>query len=66
MIKLKTSYTTIWIAIAFILACKELSRHTGVAAVDWSKEIRRRAYEKLNKLSDNQLVKYISDNFDYE
>jgi len=66
MNKLKAAYTTIWIAIAFTIACKELSRHTGVAATDWAKEIRRRAYEKLNKLSDNQLAKYIKTNFDYD
>lgn len=66
MVKLKTTYTTIWIAIAFTLACKELARHTGVAATDWAKEIRHRAYEKLNKLSDKKLVEYITENFDYD
>ncbi|MBE9193716.1 hypothetical protein IQ230_26100 [Gloeocapsopsis crepidinum LEGE 06123] len=59
----KQAYTTIWCAIAFTLACKELSRRTGVAAADWHSELRRRAFDKLNRLSDNELVKYISDNF---
>ncbi|AFZ31648.1 hypothetical protein Glo7428_3161 [Gloeocapsa sp. PCC 7428] len=66
MNKLKASYTTIWIAIAFAIACKELARYTGVAATDWATELRRRAYEKLNKLSDKKLVEYISENFDYD
>lgn len=60
----KQAYTTIWIAIAFTLACKELSRRSGVAAIDWHSELRRRAFDKLNRLSDSELAKYIKDNFE--
>lgn len=58
--------TTIWIAIAFVLACKELSRRTGVVATDWGKELRQWAFEKLNQLSDQQLVAYIKANFTWD
>lgn len=49
-----------------MLAGKELARHIGVAAADWGKELRRRAYEKLNKLSARQLVQYMKQNFDID
>ena len=61
---MKRAYTTIWIAIAFTLACKELSRRTGVAAADWHRNLRDRALDKLNRLSERGLAKYIEDNFE--
>ncbi|WNN89707.1 hypothetical protein [Gloeocapsopsis dulcis] len=61
---MKRTYRTIWVAIAFTLACEELSRRTGVAAADWHSELRKRAFNKLNRLSDSELAKYIKDNFD--
>lgn len=57
--------TTVWIAIAFILACKELSRHTGVAASDWGKELRRRAFDKLVTWSDAKIATFIAENINY-
>jgi len=58
--------TTIWLAIALVLACKELARRTGVASADWGKELRQRAYNKLSRLTDAQLVQYLGDNFDWD
>lgn len=59
---MRKNLTTIWLALAFILACKELARRSGVASSDWGKELRRRAFDKLNRLSDQQLAEYIGAN----
>lgn len=60
------SLTTIWLAIAFVLACRELSRRSGIAAADWGKELRLRALDKLNRWSDLQLVRFIKENFNFD
>lgn len=60
---MKQNLTTIWIALALILACKELSRRSGVDTRDWMQSLRQRAYDKLQKMSDDQIAKYINLNF---
>ncbi|PIG90812.1 hypothetical protein [Gloeocapsopsis sp. IPPAS B-1203] len=62
--KKQQAYTTIWIAIAFSLACKELARRTGVHAMDWHKELQHRALKKINRFSDGELARYIKENFE--
>lgn len=56
--------TALILAIAFIHACKVLQRRTGVIATDWQKELLGVAIVKFEKLTPEQLEKYITDNFD--
>ena len=58
-----SNLTTIWLAITLVLAYRELSRRSGVDTKDWLINLRHRAYEKLQKMSDVQIAEYINLNF---
>ncbi|MBW4640658.1 MAG: hypothetical protein KME05_21020 [Gloeocapsa sp. UFS-A4-WI-NPMV-4B04] len=50
-----------WIALA--IASKRLQRRTGVAAADWHKKVLEEALEKFNKMSVQQIERFIAEHY---
>jgi hypothetical protein len=68
MSKSKSAYLNLGLllAIALVIASKRLQRHTGVAAEDWRKELLEQALKKFNRMSIEQIQRFISENYNWE
>lgn len=51
------------LAIALVIASKRLQRRTGVAATDWHKQLLEEALEKFNKMSVQQIERFIAEHY---
>jgi hypothetical protein len=51
------------LAIALVIASKRLQRRTGVAAADWHKQLLEEALEKFNKMSVQQIERFIAEHY---
>jgi len=54
------------LAIALVLACKKLQRHTGIHAASWRNELLESAINKFSKFTPEQLQRFITENFNLD
>lgn len=61
----KLSYLNLGLVlvIALVLATKKLQRHTGIAASDWQKEILAQAVKNFNRMSIEQIQRFITEHY---